>query len=93
MPVSNRDSCPWISILREAWTHVDVTATRGENAINLEIVYVRPDGSSESDVDIIRLDEYFFGLAELVSTPEKGLYKTCTFHLESDGWFKVDFTC
>jgi hypothetical protein len=43
-------------------------------------------------VDPIRLDEYFFGLADLVSTPGKGHYKTCTFQLEPDGEFKVDFT-
>ena len=79
------------SIIPGPWKRVDVQATRYEHSINMEIVYEKPDGSRESDVDPIRLDEYFFDLAGLVSTPEKGYYKSCTFQLEPDGEFKVDF--
>ena len=80
------------AIVPERWKRIDVLATCHENSINLEIVYVEPDGSKESNVDPIRLDEYFFGLADLVSTPGKGHYKTCAFQLQPNGEFKVDFT-
>jgi hypothetical protein len=79
------------SIIPEPWSKVDVQATRYDSSVNLEIVYERPDGSRESNVDPIHLDEYFFDLADLVSAAGKGCYKTCTFRLGSDGQFKVDF--
>jgi hypothetical protein len=79
------------SIVSESWKTIEVLATRYENSINLEIVYFRPDGSEESRVRPILLDDYFFELAECVSDSSKGFYKTCKFRLLSDGKFDVNF--
>jgi hypothetical protein len=80
-----------VSIVSESWVSITVNATRYEESINLEIFYVRPDGSEESDVDPIMLGTYFYELASVISTVDKGLYKTCHFHLKPDGNFDVNF--
>ena len=79
------------SIFKEPWIKVEVEARRFDTSINLKVVYTKPDGTRESDVDEIMLPEYFFELANVISTPAKGLYKTCNFVLENSGKFDVNF--
>ncbi len=78
-------------IINEPWEKVEVEAKRFEDSINLKIVYTRPDGSRESDVDEIMIPEYFFNLAKVVSTTEKGFYKICNYVLYNTGKFDVNF--
>ena len=80
-----------VEIIREPWTSVEVEAKLFDDSINLKVVYIRPDGSRESDVDEIMLPEYFYELARVVSNEEKGLYKQCDFNLKNDGNFDVNF--
>jgi hypothetical protein len=37
-----------IEIIKEPWVSVEVEAKLFEDSINLKVVYLRPDGSSES---------------------------------------------
>nr|WP_288853052.1 hypothetical protein [uncultured Acidovorax sp.] len=76
---------PWL------WSHVKVEAERYGSSIDLQVVYISPTGTRESDVDPVMLPDYFFELAERVSTPEKGLYRKCLFSLKADGTFDVQF--
>ena len=80
------------SIFQESWTKVEVEAKRFENSMNLKVVDTKADGSRESDVDEIMLPEYFFDLAKVESTLEKGLYKVCHFEIDNTGKFNVNFT-
>ncbi len=78
-------------IFCDAWIKVEVEAKRYENSINLKIVYTKPDGNQESDIEEKLLPEYFFELANTLSAQEKGLYKLCRFVLYSNGKFDVEF--
>jgi hypothetical protein len=80
-----------IEIIKEPWDSVEVEAKLFEDSINLKVVYLRPDGSSESDTEEIMLPEYFYELARVVSDEKRGLYKRCIFALNSDGVFDVNF--
>ncbi|MBT2971887.1 MAG: hypothetical protein B6D72_14335 [gamma proteobacterium symbiont of Ctena orbiculata] len=80
------------SIFAGPWIKVEVEAKRFDSSIDLKVVYTKPDGSRESDVDEIMLPEYFYELANVISTQEKGLYKVCSFILESSGNFDVNFS-
>ena len=76
---------PWL------WSHVKVEAERYGSSIDLQVVNISPTVTRESDVDPVMLPDYFFELAERVSTPEKGLYRKCLFSLKADGTFDVQF--
>jgi hypothetical protein len=78
-------------IIAEPWTSIEVSVERGEESIDLEIVYYRLDGSEESDVEPVLLSDYFYELAEVISDKQKGLYKFCKFVLKNDGEFSTDF--
>lgn len=80
-----------VEIIKEPWVSVEVEAKLFEDSINLRVVYFRPDGSRESDVDEIMLPEYFYELARVVSDKGKGLYKQCNFVLKNNGNFDVNF--
>jgi hypothetical protein len=80
-----------VEIINEAWTLVEVEAILFNDSIDLEVVYFRPDGSEESRVRTIMLADYFYELANVVSTEDKGLYKKCKFILKNDGNFDIDF--
>ena len=81
-----------IEIFRGPWEKIEVEAKRFESSINLKVVYIKADGSRASDVDVIMLPEYFFDLATVVSTPQKGLYKVCNFVMDRSGNFDVNFS-
>lgn len=80
-----------VEIFSKPWVTVRVEAERFEDSIDLQVVYTKPNGLRESDVDPVMLPEYFHELAEAVSTKEKGFYKKCIFSLSSDGTFDVKF--
>jgi hypothetical protein len=78
-------------VIKEPWVTVEVESKLYEESVYLKIVFFRSDGSRESDVDILMMPEYFYELARVVSTEEKGLYKECHFMLKNDGKFDVEF--
>jgi hypothetical protein len=78
-------------IIKDSWTSVEIEAVLFDESIDLEVVYFRPDGSEESRVRTVMIADYFYELAKVVSTKEKGLYKKCKFILKNDGNFNVDF--
>ena len=77
--------------IKEPWTSVKVEALLFESSVDHQVVYLRPDGSEESRVRTEMMADYFYELARVVSTKEKGLFKKCLFTLSSDGQFDVDF--
>lgn len=79
-----------LNIIQEPWLSVRVEVIRTEDYLDIQTVYERPDGTSESDIYSAELGEYFFDLAKVISTEEKGLYKSCVFILQPDGSFNVD---
>ncbi|UQI40027.1 antitoxin YezG family protein [Vreelandella venusta] len=79
------------SAIKEPWEKVVVNVELFDNSIEEEIVYTRPDGSKESKVSTIMSGRYFYELARVVSSEEKGLYKKCRFVLNNDGSFNIDF--
>ncbi|MDP2571617.1 hypothetical protein Q8W40_05450 [Vibrio penaeicida] len=80
-----------MDIIKEPWTSIEIEAVLFDESIGLEVAYFRPDGSEESRVRTIMLADYFYELAKVVSTEDKGLYKKCKFVLKNDGNFNVDF--
>ncbi len=81
-----------VQVIKEPWKRINVDAKlAGESSVNTKITYLKPSGDKGSTVDVIMLPRYFFELATLVSTKEKGLYKQCHFVLTDDGKFDVDF--
>lgn len=80
-----------VNIINEPWVKVRVLVNRTDEYLDIQTVYDRPDGTSESDVYSAELGEYFFDLSNVVSTEDKGLYKSCVFVLYPDGNFNADF--
>ncbi len=79
-------------IVTEPWQQIDVEVRLiGETSLNTKVTYVNANGDEVGVYDVIMLPRYFFELARLVSTEEKGLYKQCNFSLKEDGKFDVDF--
>ena len=79
-----------LNIIQEPWLSVRVEVIRTEDYLDIQTVYKRPDGTSESDIYSPELGGYFFDLAKVISTEEKGLYTSCVFMLQLDGSFNVD---
>ena len=81
-----------MQIIKEPWDRITVEVKLiGESSVDTKVTYLKPDGSKGNTTDLIMLPRYFYELARLVSTEEKGLYKQCSFILKSDGNFDVDF--
>lgn len=76
----------------EPWDKIKVDVERfGDDSINTMVTYYLSNGRKIGSTDAQMIPFYFDALASLVSTPEKGLYKKCTFTLFSDGKFDSDF--
>ncbi len=74
-----------VQVVKEPWTRIDVEVKlTGASSVNTKITYLKSDGEKGSTFDVIMLPRYFFELAKLVSTEEKGLYKRCEFVLKAD---------
>ena len=51
-----------------------------------------PSGQLEHLTGVPRLASYFYDLARLVSTEEKGFFKICDFRLLPDGKYESEFS-
>ena len=83
----------------EPWSEIDVHAQLLEHGlINLASFY-RPKRDLrlhepfmiEDAVTDFEFAQCFQTLARLVSTPEKGLFRECRYHLKSDGTYSADY--
>ncbi|WIX32091.1 hypothetical protein QO259_14935 [Salinicola sp. JS01] len=79
------------SIIEEPWEKAEVEALLDGISVNIKVVYLKKDGSKESNVDVYMLPDYFYELSKVVSGGNKDLYKKCFFTLRSNGKYKVDF--
>jgi hypothetical protein len=78
--------------VNESWSKIKVDVERfGDDSINTLVVYYLPDGREIGSTDAQMIPFYFDALANLVSTPEKGLYKKCIFILHNDGKYDTEF--
>lgn len=76
----------------KGWRSAEVEALLvGESSIDLKVVYKKSFGRRIGFVDVEMLPRYFFELARVVSTEEKGLYKKCLFSMSRDGTFDVSY--
>jgi hypothetical protein len=81
-----------ITMTNQDWAKIQVEATRtSDSSMNMVITSFLKDGREASLDKAGFLPFYFDSLANLVSTPEKGLYKKCTFILFKDGKFDSNF--
>lgn len=81
-----------ITMANQDWIKIQVEASRtSESSMNMVITSYLTDGRESSLDKAGLLPFYFDALASLVSTPEKGLYKKCTFILLNDGKFDSNF--
>lgn len=75
----------------QQWREFRVECELDGNSTDMLMEFVGADGKKGYVTQSSMLPEYFVALAQLVSTPEKGLYKVCRFSLTPDGRYKVDF--
>lgn len=75
----------------ESWRWVEVSAALDGEVIRTSVTYLKARGGQGSLGYVPNLARFFYELGRLVSSEEKGLFKTCVFRLESTGKFRVDF--
>jgi hypothetical protein len=88
-----------IGSVPEAWTEIDARAELlAHGLINVASFY-RPERDPtlyepfmiEDGATDFRFAQCFQKLARLVSTPDKGLFKECRYHLSSNGKYSADY--
>ena len=77
--------------VNDKWKTIYLEALLDGASIDMLITYEKSSGEMGSISYVPMLARYFYELAKLVSTPEKGLYKRCDFVLKNDGSFDVKF--
>lgn len=75
------------------WDTIAVEVTLDGVRVDVVVACWREGGTSPAAylTGVPRLASYFYDLARLVSTEEKGLFKKCRFTLQKSGKFDVDF--
>lgn len=78
---------------RQPWDRIVVEAELDEESVDAVVACWRDgaDKPGEYLTGVPRLASHIYDLARLTSTPEKGLFKSCTFTLAKDGTYTVDF--
>lgn len=76
------------SACRESWASISAEVQLDGVRVDAVVSYVRAgDGQVRFLSGVPRLALYFYELARLVSTPEKGFFTSCRFDLQSDGHY------
>jgi hypothetical protein len=78
-------------VAQRDWKEIRIECELDGNSTDMLFEVVDAKGNKDYSTQPSRLPEYFFELARLVSTPEKGLYKVCRFSLKHDGKYAADF--
>jgi hypothetical protein len=83
----------------EPWTEIDVHAEVFDDGLTSVASFYRPKRDpalrepfliEDAAVDF-DFAECFQKLAQATSTPERGLFKECRYHLNSDGTYRADY--
>ncbi len=77
--------------VREKWQNITVEVQLSGIEVTLIKHYKNEHGISKDVPFIPILGECFYALARLVSTEQKGYFKSCTFVLEPNGEFNTQF--
>jgi len=81
-----------VKAVQSDWNSIEVEArVTGSSSINVKLIYCDKRGVN-GVANVLMLPRYFFELAKLVSTKDKGLYKSCVFKLYPDGRYDTKFT-
>jgi hypothetical protein len=76
----------------ESWASISAEITLEGVRVDAVVSYTRSrDGEVGYLTGVPRLALYFYELARLVSTDEKGLFTRCRFDLRSDGHYSNTF--
>jgi len=82
-----------IKAIDKKWSQIEVNCTLlSETRLRAQVTFQDENIETIGVWDSGKVPEYFLELATLVSTKEKGLYKTCNFILKPNGQFDVNFT-
>ena len=73
------------------WSSIQADIVLSGSKVDAVVSYQAPTGSGHL-VGVPMLARYFHELARLVSTEEKGLFKSCSFKLEQSGQYHTDFS-
>nr|WP_086938873.1 hypothetical protein [Thaumasiovibrio occultus] len=80
-----------VQVINDEWDSIEIEAKySGQSSIDITAVYLNRKGRHPI-LNFVMVPRYFFELARLVSTEDKGLYKVCNFKLDCTGKFNVDF--
>ena len=75
------------------WDEIRVEIKLNDTQIDAVVTCILPSASGVSYLTgVPMLARYFYELARLVSTEEKGLFKTCDFALIKDGQYDAKFS-
>ncbi|WP_273455761.1 hypothetical protein [Nevskia ramosa] len=80
-----------VAKLPVGWQRADTIAKLDEESVDLESSYVDSAGKKTEMLAAYEVALYCHQLAPLVSTPEKGLYKTCVISVESSGRYNFKY--
>jgi len=73
------------------WSSIEANVTLAGSRVDAIVSYEAPQGPSYL-TGIPMLARNFYELARLISTEEKGLFKSCTFKLHSSGKYDASYT-
>ncbi|MDB5988338.1 MAG: hypothetical protein JWR16_3391 [Nevskia sp.] len=73
------------------WSNIEAEIKLSGIQIDAVVSYIEASGSSGNLTGVPMLARYFYELARLVSTEDKGLFKSCTFSLQSSGKYDAKF--
>jgi hypothetical protein len=88
-----------IESVPEPWTEIDACAELLSHGLINVATFYRPERDPklyepfmiEDGATDFQFAQCFQRLARLVSTPEKGLFKKCSYHLKSNGAYSADY--
>jgi hypothetical protein len=77
---------------KNPWSSITAEIALQDNRIDAVVSYIDADsGTSGYLTGVPMLARYFYELARLVNTEEKGLFKRCVFTLNSSGSYDANF--
>ncbi|WP_426701364.1 hypothetical protein ACPPVV_18745 [Rhodanobacter sp. Col0626] len=73
------------------WSFIEANVTLAGSRVDAVVSYQAAQGSGHL-TGVPMLARSFYELARLISTEEKGLFKSCTFKLYSSGKYDASYT-
>lgn len=74
------------------WIKIDTEVALDGDRVDAIVSYVLSNNAAGHLSGVPMLARYFYELARLVSSEEKGLFRSCVFNLHCDGKYDTEFT-